>query len=183
MSDPLEKLLHEADQRSLRPALNPADLSAAAWQTARRRERRAIGVAAVAAIGVSAFFWMALPHTRRLARQVVPQAPAIAQAISTDRELADLNARIAAQEKLVAHLDAVDRLQRANARLAQLHGDSDFNPLDEAAAVVVLEADRMRDAGLPAPAESAYEQVLKYFAATSWAEPVRERLDFLDKKG
>jgi hypothetical protein len=183
MSDPLEKLLQEADQRSTRPALNPADLSAAAWTTARRRGRRNIATAAVAVIGLSASVWMALPDSRRMARQTGPQSPAVAVAVPNDVELANLKARIDAQQKLVDRFEAVDRLGRANARLAQLQGESNFNSLDEAAAVVVLEADRLRDAGLAAPAASAYEQVLKYFPGTSWARPVRERLNSLDTKG
>lgn len=107
----------------------------------------------------------------------------VARVIPALPEKSDLDARIAAQEKLVSHLESLDRLKRANTRLAQLQSESSIDPLDQAAAVLVLEADRLRDAGLLAQAAFTYQQVLQYFPATSWARPVQQRLDSLEIKG
>ncbi len=154
------------------------NLAGRAIRRARRRsalKHTGLAVNAVAAVVVLAFVFLPGQPASQPGSAPVAVAPADNQ--DTERQLADLRARIAAQEAIIEAL-----LEREN--LVQAPVIQAVNPLDEvyeqadlAAKQMVLAADRMeRSRGRNDLSDQLYRDVVTHFSESDWAAVARNRL-------
>jgi hypothetical protein len=175
-TDPLEKLLREADASAGPPPQIPADLPARVFRraAAQRRRRLATGVAAaiLLAIGVMTPFWL---RPTPLAQPGVNPATLVAQTAQLQAEadwrsavarrtidLEARDARLAALNAVIAQPDPVRQSQRA---------------VEQAAGTLFQQGDRFyHEYHLPQQAADSYREVLRVFPTSTWAGLARERL-------
>ncbi len=194
MSDErLQQLLRKTDEAFGGPPAGPADLGARVRRRAQRQHtfRVASGAAACTAVLVAGLTaWVGGWGMGGPAEPPTP-GPDAPQMVS----IAELQARIEQlSEEVRAGCDAlaeVLRREESERQLAALQDQTEADPLrevneqvDRAALTMVYQADRMyRELNLRESAVASYEQTIKLFPQTHWAQVARNRLAELKTAG
>jgi hypothetical protein len=187
MSDErLEQLLRQADAAFGDPRVGPADLSLRVRRRARRQRRvRVLGTAAAAVLvlSLSTVAWVNRPG-----RPGPGPAPIVVDNGPTPVSVAELQMQIEQLREEIrtgcAAVQEVLRRQEFEQRLAVSRKRAEADPLkevsdqmDRAALIMVYQADRMyRELNLRESAVASYEQTIKLFPETHWAQVAKDRL-------
>jgi TolA-binding protein len=171
--DPIQQLLQDADAAT--PPSRHVDAAAMADDVLRAhqrcRRRRNVGRAVVAMfiIGIAGIIMLA--NSR-------PAQPPRETALVPGANPQDLEQEIQATEARISRMLAAERQQQADARLAALaRAPTPHDITERAASAVLTQADRLvKTAGLTAPAERAYTQVINHFPDTHSADLARQRI-------
>jgi hypothetical protein len=172
MGDPIEQLLGEADARTPVAPVDPGIISQRVIQQVhRRRVARSIGaIAAILIVGV-------------LVTARWPREPQPVVTIARLDDLTSIRQQIDFQQRLVDALLASERQRRAEVRLAGIVVPSDDQPVERAAARVIVQAGRLLSSSDHDAVIQAYDQVIDSFPNTAAADLARRRLAELRKEG
>lgn len=173
--DDWKQLLQQADAGAAVPRTMPGDLAERVRRLDRRR-RTARGLAALAGgIVAAAVGWQSLGERSEPIDQVALADEAFRA------EIAELDQRIAAQQRLVDTL----WLQWRGEQASSTAGVPDAaEEIETVAGRMVEQADRLREAMQPsAEAQALYERVVTLFPQTYFAEIARQRLSELTAPG
>jgi len=183
MEDKIKILLRKADQ--LTADVRPVHIDLALIRRRAERRRLIINIAAPAAIAAILFFAsiIVLQATR-------PHKPSEQkQIVSLQQELKHLQAKTDAVLSLVQQvLEEERQTQRLNELQATLASIPDpieetQRQVDKTAFILVYQADRLyRLLNNTDSAVQAYNQVIKLFPQTQWAEVARQRLAEIENK-
>ena len=194
MSDErLRQLLQQADEAFGGPPAGPGDLGAKVRRRVQReRTLRVAGGAAVCTVvlvaGSIAWVggWGGGRPTERLAPG--PDAPQMASIAELQAKIEQLREEVRTGCEALAE---VLRREESERQLAALQGRAEADPLEEvneqvdrAALTMVYQADRMyRELNLRESAVASYEQTIKLFPQTHWAQVAKNRLAELKTAG
>jgi hypothetical protein len=178
--DPIQQLLNDADAATSPSrhvdAAAMADDVLRAHQRFRRRRNVGRAIAAMFTIGVVGLVMLASSRPAQTPRE---------NALISGVKPQDLQQEIQVTEARISRMLAAERQREAEARLAALALEPTPHDITERAASAVLtQADRLiKTAGLTAPAERAYTQVITHFPDTHSADIARQRMAELRKEG
>lgn len=191
----LGQLLRQADAASGGPRVGPANLSLRVRRRARRqRQVRTIGTAVTAVLVLSLSIVAWVNRYGRTRSGLMP-TPIVADRGPKPISLAELQRQIEQlREEILTGCEAVQEVLRRQAfeeRLAALRERAEADPLrevrdqmDRAALIMVYQADRMyRELNLRESAMASYEQTIRLFPQTHWAQVARDRLAELKAAG
>lgn len=192
MSDErLGQLLRQADEAFGGPRVGPADLSQKVRRQVRRQHHvRVFGTAAAAVLVLSLSTVAWVNRYGRTGPMLI-----IADNGQKPVSVAELQMQIEQlREEIRTGCEAVQevlRRQEAEQRLAALRKQTEADPLkevndqvDRAALTMVYQADRMyRELNLRESAVASYEQTIKLFPQTHWAQVAKDRLAELKTAG
>lgn len=194
MSDErLEQLLRQADEAFARLPCPATDLGIRVRRQA-RRQRRVIMLGSAAA-AMLALVVSAISLRSDRGAPLRPEGPVMADNSAVHEQVAQLQAEIdRLKEEIASHARVVEEVMRRaeiEQRLAALKQQAAIDPLqevsdqvDRAALIMVYQADRMyRELNLRESAVASYEQTIKLFPQTHWAQVAKDRLAALKSAG
>jgi ElaB/YqjD/DUF883 family membrane-anchored ribosome-binding protein len=183
MEDKIKILLRKADQ--LTADVRPVHIDLALLRRRAERRRLIINIAAPAAIAATLFFAGII--VIQAARPPKPSEQK--QIVSLQQELKHLQAKTDAVLSLIQQvLEEERQTERLNDLQATLTSIPDpieetQRQVDKTAFILVYQADRLyRQSNQTDSAVQAYNQVIKLFPQTQWAEVARQRLTEIENK-
>lgn len=173
----IENLLRRADGHAGRPAFGRITTAGIQRRIHRRQiVRFGVPLATAAVVAVAVGLWTVCVRTG-------DRRPEIERIASLEEQVKQLQARTEAALKLVQDVVAQERQQqRLDALEAELAGIRDPDEqireqTDKAALALLYQGDRFyRELNQPQSAIDAYEQVIRVFPKSRWAEEARQRL-------
>ena len=196
--DRLKELLQKADRTAPVPRVSP-DLAKLVQKAAGRRRKARIAAslaaAAMAAVGITITGWLTQPgRTPVAAPQVVKQIASL-QAdtpeetsqlrAELDELRREIDARMAIIEQMIVRQEQRERLAKLERRLAELGDPLEEvkQQLEKAACTIVYYADRKyNELNLIESAIADYQQVIKLYPQTIWAQKAQNRLENIENQ-
>jgi len=196
MSDErFQQLMRQADEAFGGPRVGPADLSQRVRRQARRQHQVKVFGAAAAAVLVLSLSTVAWVNRCGRTGPAPTETPIVAADGRTPVSVAELQMNTERlREEIRTGCEAVQEVlkrQEFEQRLAALRKQAEADPLkavtdqlDRAALTMVYHADRMyHELNLRESAVASYEQTIKLFPQTHWAQVAKDRLAELKTAG